>query len=633
MSYEIKFNEPLSYRDFYLNTDRQIKSSKLQDFLKKDREETSENNQEIAENVENYKENLKVVCYINSPLISLGTLSLKMAERYYSNSDSMSRKTHIFVKMIAIRLSADDKSLFDKYVYVSGTQTPKLGYRDEIGAYTTNKDFYQLNQFIKFLLNGKIDLTKYKCDEMKPYQYVKFMRQLDEANKFIKECNLTNDEERLNWCDNVLSLYEVTFDKIENEIKVARTTNRHGTPNRFPYHLQNKLSDFIYTNYKHLDFSEEQQKLLEDVLVEASGWLGSYLIDCNEEPTIENFAKWCTWINKSLGVKGVNKREKNYTGGSLNMIEEEWKSEIQNIFETEKTLDEKIDDLEYFLNKEHNFILTSMEKISNYKRNHKSISANFYPIMLMKEHNEPLTNEEYAILKFHTQIDRVCKNLYPTWSKWQSKILEKLQLSSQNKQSLTSILKEILIYDDSEFGNWYDEVTRDMIYGEYKSQSVWSAFSLIDKILGYSSFSYTEKGGIIDLISGFKMDDNFIRTLEHWAPKSTHKIYGFKGANMFYLRRSDNLEKSDNDIKTKLKGKFQDLQTTLPIIFGLSSGSLSPSISNLTNTDEWKNTFNKNIKDTEWVAEIVKDYSVDSNHIYNLRIEQLKLCVEMLHNE
>ena len=162
-----------------------------------------------------------------------------------------------------------------------------------------------------------------------------------------------------------------------------------------------------------------------------------------------------------------------------------------------------------------------MEKISNYKQNHPSISANFYPIMLMKEHQEPLTKEEYAILKVHTQIDSLCKNLYPSWNKWQSKILEELQ---QDKKSLTSILKEILIFDDSEFGNWYEHIVRDMIYGDYKNQSKWSAFSLIDKILGYSSFSYTEKGGIIDLISGFKINDNFIRTLEHWAPKSTHKF-------------------------------------------------------------------------------------------------------------
>ena len=94
-------------------------------------------------------------------------------------------------------------------------------------------------------------------------------------------------------------------------------------------------------------------------------------------------------MNKSRGVKGVNNREKNYTGGSSKMIEEEWKYNIDKIFETKKTLDEKIEDLEYFLSKEHNFILTSMEKISNYKQNHPSISANFYPIMLMKEHQEP----------------------------------------------------------------------------------------------------------------------------------------------------------------------------------------------------------------------------------------------------
>ena len=629
MSYKIKYNQPTSYREFYLGMSKPLKSSKLQDYLKKDRQHTEENNQEIRENVENYKENLKVKDFITKPLISLGTLSLRETDTHFSNSDSMSRNTHPFVKMIAIRDDADDKKLFNPYVYVLDTKIPKLGYREEIGSYTENDDFIQLNKFIKFLLNGKIDLNKYdELDKMKPYQYTRFMRQINQAKILINECKPGSDKERLNMCNNILNSYEQTFDKIENEIKVARTTNRHGTPNMFPYHLQNILSDFIYVKWNHLNFTDEQKELLENVLVDASAHLGGYLIDCGEEPTMDNFTKWCNWINKSGGVKNKNNREKNYSGGCLNMIETEWKTEIVNIFESENDLDDMIDDLEYFLSKENNFILQSMEKISNYKQNYKSISPNFYPIMLMKEQTEPLTDSEYALLKVHTQVDSITKNLYPSWNKWQGKILKELQ---KGKKSLTKILKEILIFNDSEYGDWYDVVTRDMVYGDYKNGK-WASFALLDKLLGYSSFSYTQKGGLIDLISQFKVSDINIRSLEHWIPKSLSKIYGFKGANMYYMLRPDNVENSNDDIKTKLENSFQDLQTTLPIIYGKSNGSLTEGINDIVTTDEWKEIFNLEMTNQDWLNEIRKDNSdIETNNIYNLRIEQLKLCMGMLH--
>ena len=64
MSYKLKYNQPTPYREFYLGIPKPLKSSKLQDFLKKGREHTEENNQEIRENVKNYKENLKVKDFV-----------------------------------------------------------------------------------------------------------------------------------------------------------------------------------------------------------------------------------------------------------------------------------------------------------------------------------------------------------------------------------------------------------------------------------------------------------------------------------------------------------------------------------------------------------------------------------------
>jgi len=630
MNYKITFNIPTPYREFYLGITKPLKSSKLQDFLKKDKEHTEENNQEIRENVENYRENLKVKDFVTKPIVSLGTMSLNETEAEFSNSDSMSRNNHLFVKMITIRDGADDKSLFNEFVYVGDTKIPKLIFRTEIGSYTNNGDFIQLNKFVRFFLKGKIDLNTFEPEQMRPYQYTRFMRQINQAKELVNECEPKSDEERINLCNNILNLYEQTFDRAVDEIKVARTTNRHGTPNMFPYHLQNKLSDFIYVNYNKLNFTDEQRVLLEDVLVEASGNLGGYLIDCKFEPSVDNFKTWCTWINKSLGVKNQNNREKNYDGGSLNMVEVEWKNAIVDIFDSEGELGDMIDELEYYLSKENNFILTSMEKISNYIQNHRSISSNFYPIMLMEEQNKPLTDDEYALLKVHTQIDSITKKLYPSWNKWQGEILRKVQTGTK---SLTQVLKEVLIYNDPENGDWYEEVTRSMIFDTYSSEKKWSSFSLVDKLLGYSSFTYTEKGGLIDLISQFKVNDIKLRSCEHWLAKSLDKIYGLKGANMYYMLRPDNVENSNDDIETKLENKFQDLQTTLPIIYGMNNGSLREEISEIVETVDWKNTFNLKMKNIDWLTEVRKGYEgLETNNLYNLRKEQLQLCMEMLHN-
>ena len=134
------------------------------------------------------------------------------------------------------------------------------------------------------------------------------------------------------------------------------------------------------------------------------------------------------------------------------------------------------------------------------------------------------------------------------------------------------------------------------------------------------------------MISQFKFNDTNLRSLEHWLAKSLDKIYGIKGANMYYMLRPDNVQNSNDNIETKLENKFQDSQTTLPIIYNLHSGNLQEEISELVETDEWKKTFNLEMKNQDWLNEIRKGYDkLESNNIYNLRMKQLKLCMEMLH--
>ena len=62
------------------------------------------------------------------------------------------------------------------------------------------------------------------------------------------------------------------------------------------------------------------------------------------------------------------------------------------------------------------------------------------------------------------------------------------------------------------------------------------------------------------------------------------------------------------------------------------SPDLGEEIDDIVTTDEWKEIFNLEMTNQDWLNEIRKDNGdIETNNIYNLRIEQLKLCMEMLH--
>ena len=50
-----------------------------------------------------------------------------------------------------------------------------------------------------------------ELDKMKPYQYTRFMRQINQAKILINECKPGSDKERLNMCNNILNSYELIY--------------------------------------------------------------------------------------------------------------------------------------------------------------------------------------------------------------------------------------------------------------------------------------------------------------------------------------------------------------------------------------------------------------------------------------
>ena len=628
MSYKIEWNKPKPYKDFYLGLDKPIRSSRAQDLIKKTAEETEVNNQEIRDSIEDYKNNMKIKDFVKTPKCSLGTLSLLEKDDCYENSDSISRNTHPFVKCIVLRDKANDKSKLDIFVYTK-KNAPKIEYRTEVGEYVNNSNFIALNDFIKDVLKGRRNLFDIKSEDIfEEYQIKYFISQLEQAKIWVDELDLPHDDGIYNACMNLISNYEQTYDKAEDEVKTAIRENTYATLNHFPYHLHHKILDFIYVNYGDSLTTEHRDKI-KNIVVDGCEFFGSYLINSGIKPKHKICGTWLTYYNKSKKVSGKNNVASLPKGGALIIPENEWKSEIKEIFIKESNnIDDKIDELEFFFRPNENEILKSFSKLSYYTRNHKQIKPTFYPIMLKWENERgELTKEELSLLIFHSTIDSIVEDLYPSWSTWQGNILKRIQ--DKPKESLSDILKKELIYDDVK-SNWYNKVIESMIYDKYKKNKKFGEFALIDKILSYSSFKATLKQGLVDTINSFKIHDNGTRTLEHWVSRNLDDLYSELGGNMFFMPRPDNVMKNDKSITEKLESGFSDIQTTLAIIYHESQmDNLVDCVYDLVNKKSWKDTFINNTENNDYIAHIQN--RKDSNYIFKLRKIQLELTVKMLH--
>ena len=635
----IPFNELKSLDEIWNKTRRPVESSITQDLLKKDSAQTKYSNREIENDVgDNWKQKLKKRGGCKGVVINIGTLSLKEQKDKLSNSDSISRLTHVNIRMLAIRETSNDKSLFDKYL-TTLEGDPIIRYRTEVGEYVDQGEHMQLNELIENVLTNYKSMSFYvkKYKELEEEMQIKrFIHQYVTTLRWINSIKCKDDYERINLADNLLSIYYLTFDDAVDEVKVAITTNTMKTENTEPYKLHNKLSYYVNTKYRHLNLSLKQQEKLNVTLVHNFDWLGSCLRNCKLFPDESKFNKWCGYHTKSDGTS--------YRGRELvemhNVAFTHYQVLVDDIFgDSHTTNGEKLLLLKQVLNDtDKNILLKSFKSLSGYIRFNPSIHSNYYSVMLKYErkHNRILTDEELGLLKFHSVVGHLGVDLFQKWSSiWQLNMLNDI---AKTNKSLGDILHDRLVKPTKSQGidwSWYDNILHQLVYREYPKDERWASFAFTDRLLGQVSFRGVDRNSLLGMIDDFKVNDKAIRTLEHFLPKK-FKVNGkvspsrYRGGNMYYSTRKYNTTLGDKAVPEKLN-EGVDSDTTLGIIFNKSSVVNKP-ISKLTKTAEWKNTFHDKMSNEDWIKSITKDNSIESNRIYSLRKEQLHLLIGKLHN-
>ena len=267
---DVPFNASRPLREVWTKTDRPFKSSKTQDLIKKDTNQTKYSNREIISDLgKDWKDKLNSRDGCSGTQINIGTLSLKETYEYLLNSDSISRLTHNLVRQLVIFSLAGNKNRFKTYLTtIKGD--PIIIYRDEVGEYTNNTNFLQLNSMIYNVLHGKKTMDDYIVEFRninEEYQIKRFINQYKASLKWIKSINCKNDDELENVALNLLDLYHLTFHNAEDEVKEAITNNTMKTENTTPYKIQNILSYYINTTYDYFAFNTTQQDRLNDILV------------------------------------------------------------------------------------------------------------------------------------------------------------------------------------------------------------------------------------------------------------------------------------------------------------------------------------------------------------------------------
>ena len=631
----IPFNELKPLKEVWTSTDRPFKSSNTQDFIKKDKHQTRYSNREIENDLGNdWKLRLKTWNGCDEVQINIGTLSLKDTIEFLLNSDSISRLTHTYVRLLAIHTLSNDKDRFKKYLTTTKGK-PIIIYRTEVGEYVNNKNFIQLNELIESVLNEFNTMDYYVKEYSKveeEYQVKRFLAQYKESFKWIKSIGAKDDNELESIVDNLLKTYHLTIDDAVDEVKVAITTNTMKTENTEPYKLHNILIYHINTKHRDKNFTPKQHDELSDALVSNFDYLGSYLRNCKLFPDEKKFNKWCGYHTFSESVSKRGRCEDN-----IDSIAESHYVDMIDLAMKEKTNRKIIEKLNYLL-REENPLKVSFQSLSRYLRKYPQIHSNYYSVMLKYErkHGE-LTKDEIGLLTFHSVIGSLPTNFYVKWGKqWRKPMLDDID-NTNNK--LSQILYDNLVLptmSDGASWSWFDNIVEAMVYRHFPNQKDWSSFAMIDMLLGHSSFSGVTVKSLNDLILNYKWTDSDIRTLEHWLAKSikvgvSNKVspHRFVGGNMYYNTRKHNISSADLPIPDKLnKGVEQDC--TLGIIYN-ECNVVSEDIKKLTDTTDWKNTFHSNMTNEDWINTItIQD--IDKNPIYQLREKQLRTLVGKLHN-
>ena len=567
-------------------------------------------------------------------------------------SDGLTRPGKLFKIGICLRDDADDKSLFDKYMFTDDTHVKRYTYMDETGCYT-NLQYTQINQIIdRILLQGmpvEIALEQYRSVIYDQVYYV--LDQLKVYHDWVKSKQFKNDTERLNAYHNILWLFRAVFiPSLNDSDSFKNNSDATGKSTNSIDFIVNGIIDKLQIEYmlNHNVHGMQNSELNGVIKTMVSNLLSPIRIKW--EPDEERVKKILVWIVKSYITNSAG-REPDVDGGiryyaideifnGLKKLIDKYgeRDENDNVFITPNDVNVKVH-IEHFFQTfswAHD-VNRIIEYLDQGVIETKQKGTRWIPALLKFERikRRPLTLEEkrqVQLLHFLGKVKLI------VWSKFDLN-LKAMMDSMTEKSELKDLFREYFILNsDTKYGNINAIETFSEVYcTSPDSKDKHKYWNYICRVLGWTQLKSNQSNWIN--INPFEVGsyemEHFLA--ENYGIPSERSDIRKKSINFFSLDKTTNNYVSNDDIKDKVE-VVKNMDNTIGMLFN-PTNKLDDRVFALLNSDEYQVFRQDDFDNEDWVRICTEGLIGDNvksqlpnNLIYKYRKLQFQLLLEKVYD-
>ena len=580
-----------------------------------------------------------------------GTITMRLIDidrGLWLTSDGLSRNTKIFLLGLSFRNFANDKSIFDKYMFRKETKDIRFEFMDEVGVFV-NSNYRQVNDVVKEILlrDNKIqDVIDDNLDEDLFNQNYFVLRQLETYRDWVKNHEFKSDEELLNAFENILNLYRVVYTKSINDVDSFNiNSDEVGVPTNGISSIANKVLKHLQDKYCS---KTNQNDYVNEEVNEKIKFIFSPIRQ-RVKPEKDNVIETVSWVIKShyITESGYDSKESRDT--KLNVVS----NEICKLLDKEIEEYGDVDcDGNVFLDSDDKSILIHIQTVlSNWDWHNDLNRINYYfengiirkggtqwiPLLLKyeREKRRHLNSFEIRTIQLFDILGKFVK-----WNSF-NKLLGTAINEIDKDTKLMSLLTKYFVEDnditDIDFKN---QLLKAYLLTKGKDSDTDSNnkyFKYLDRLFSKLSQKGNKKNWVN--IDPYEVGDiemeHFLARLYNSTERSLVRLFG---VNFFALDKSTNGYVSNDDLIDKI-GVIKGMDNTLGQLFQ-PNGKLEKEVSELLYSPEYEvfrtDTFNN--KDWIDIASVGVigdnlDSKLPTNLIYKYRSVQIDKFMEKVFND
>ena len=524
----------------------------------------------------------------------------------WGTSDGLTRNTKMFLLGLSFRNFAEDKSIFDKYVFRGDGKTIRFQFITEVGEFVddnykhTNDIVFEIvkrNQSIQNVIDDYYKKTLFN-------QNFFVLEQLEQYRDWVKNHQFKSDTDLLNAFENILNLYQVSWAPSENTIDdFSINSGERGVATNGISSVSNKvLAKFQNKYLKGQPENHELNLVINEKIKSIFSPIRKRF-----KPTQDNCTKMFSWVLQSYYTTKGGYTKGSGRGSVLDVVSNEIMKVLDNEMEdyaprnNDGEIDYKYNDTSMLEHFKSSLTLwgwyKDLQRINKYFDNGyiNEDGTRWIPILLKYER---VTKQELTLKE-----QRVIQNIHINGKFVSYSSFDKLVGASINEidrdTDISKLLVKYFVNDNSvETINYKNQFIESLLTNKVKDRTshFLRKYNYIDNILGHCSLKSTTKNWV-----NINPNESGTEECEHYlSVKGSNKSeIRYHGINFYNLNKTTNGLISNDSISDK-KEVVKNLDGTLGQLHN-PNDKLENNVKQLLNGSEYDIFREDSFGDDDWV--------------------------------